>query len=420
MLRAGRRLGKTKCGQMLSVLWSLNWREMIARKGWEFKGTWEKGHEPVNLITMPTAVMARQIWFEPLYSMLHDHPLVEDINKQSMSFRFKGDRPDLLIRGANDANGDRLRGLKILALLCDEVQNFRQPVIDRVLLPAMSDIPFSQGYMFFTPLGKHNVAYRLWKRGDISPERQLNLHFHTADNPYFPKDELEEYRRILPPGVFREEYEATWEDIPGAFFTSLDESCFIDALPLDWDEVILGVDHGELNPAHVVFVRSKNVYIYVDGWQPNCTTSADGEGEVFQPQPIPTGEQDANLIDLAGKWGVNLTRCDPARPSRILDIRALGKEYNKKGLYKCVSGFNRQHEGRAQLHKLMASERFKIYRGQTPGGNTLDGQTYYDLLKSYHRKIGEDGLPIDDEAPGQNSHSIDATRYALCQSGGFS
>lgn len=415
MIRAGRRWGKTKLGQYLAILWSLNWRDMIRRTGWEMEGTWEDGHKPVNLVTMPTAVMARQIWFESLYTMLSQHPLVASINKQSMTFKFKGDRPDLLIRGANDANGDRLRGLKVLALWVDEVQNVRQPVIDRVLMPAMSDLPFSQAYMTGTPLGKHNVFYRLWQRDNNNSERQLNYHFPTETNPYFPRQELEEYKLILPPSVYREEYEATWEDTPGAFFTELNEDNLTDTLPPYWEECIIGVDHGDINPAHVVITKYKDTWYYVDGWQPNNGAISDSEGYQFKSQPIPEYVQNENLVELAKAWDATETRCDPARPARILDIRILGSEHRQKGLQRAVAGYNKQLDGIGQMHNLIAQKRLLFYTGQTPGNNRLDGQTLYDLCKSYHKKIGADGEPMDCEAPGQNSHAIDALRYALAR-----
>lgn len=415
MIRAGRRWGKTKLGQYLSILWCLNWREMLYRKGWEMEGTWADGHKPVNLVTMPTAVMARQIWFESLYTMLSQHPLVSSINKQSMTFKFKGDRPDLLIRGANDANGDRLRGLKVMALWVDEVQNVRQPVIDRVLMPAMSDLPFSQAYMTGTPLGKNNVFYRLWQRDNGDPTRQINYHYPTESNPYFPKDELREYKLILPPSVYREEYEATWEDTPGAWFTSLDEDNLTDELPPDWDECIIGVDHGDINPAHVVITRYKDTWYYVDGWQPNNTSIVDGEGHSFKTLPIPEYEQNDSLVKLAKDWDATETRCDPARPARVLDIRILGNETRQRGLQRAISGYNKQLDGISQLHNLMAQKRLLFYTGQKPGNNVLDGQTFYDICKSYHKKLNPEGNPLPVEAPGQNSHAIDALRYALAR-----
>jgi hypothetical protein len=347
--------------------------------------------------------------------MLSQHPLVASINKQSMTFKFKGDRPDLLIRGANDANGDRLRGLKVMALWVDEVQNVRQPVIDRVLMPAMSDLPFSQAYMTGTPLGKSNVFYRLWQRDNGDSTRQLNYHFPTETNPYFPKDELREYKLILPPSVYREEYEATWEDTPGAWFTSLDEDNLTDELPPDWEECILGVDHGDINPAHIVIVRYKDTWIYVDGWQPNNTAVSDGEGHQFKALPIPEYEQNDSLVQLAKNWDVTETRCDPARPARVLDIRILGKEQRLTGLQRSVAGYNKQLDGISQMHNLMAQKRLLFYRGQKAGGNTLDGQTLYDLCKSYHKKLDPDGNPLPIEAPGQNSHAIDALRYAIAR-----
>ena len=412
LIRAGRRWGKTKLGQYLSIIWSLCWEEMIARKGWYMDNDWEPGHKPVNLVVMPTAVMARQIWFESLYSMLSQHPLVDDVNKTSMSFKFKGNRPDLLIRGANDSNGDRLRGLKVMALFCDEVQNIRQPVIDRVLIPAMSDLPFSQAYMTGTPMGKYNIFYRLWNRYTGDTSRQINYHFPTETNPFFPRDELDEYKLILPPSVYREEYEATWEDTPGAWFTELSQDNLTDQLPPRFDEVRMGVDHGDVNPAHVVLCRYKDTWWYVEGWQPNNQAITDGD-HVFQGQPVPEHEQNKSLLQLAKDWGVQTTLCDPARPARILDIRILGKEKGLKGLQRCVAGYNKQLDGIAQLHNLISQKRLLFYTGQRPGNNTLDGQTFYDICASYHKKTDADGIPIPIEAPGQNTHAIDAMRYAL-------
>lgn len=419
LIRAGRRWGKTKLGQALAIIWCLCWQDMIARTGWFMDNPWEVGHKPVNLVVMPTAVMARQIWFESLYAILCHHPLVDSINKTSMTFQFKGDRPDLLIRGANDSDGDRLRGLKVLSLFCDEVQDVRQPVIDRVLIPAMSDLPFSQAYMTGTPKGKHNIFYRLWQRYQGNVTRQRNFYYKTEDNPYFPVTELSEYQLILPPSVYREEYEATWEDVPGAFFPTMNDNNLTDELPPYFEEVRLGVDAGDLNPAHVVLCRYKDVWFFTEGWQPNNTSFTDGE-HTFKSVPIPESEQNESLKRLAKDWGVGATFVDPSRPARILDIRIVGKVEGLIGLQRTVAGYNRFLDGVGQLNNLLHNRKLLFFTGQLPGRNRMDGRTLYDLFASYHRKLGKDGTPIDEEAPGQNTHSIDAVRYALAAKSGHS
>ena len=95
--------------------------------------------EPINpispqvaLIAMPTLKMARAIHWLPLLNIVEMLPIVERVDKSDFRIIFKGERPDLIVRGA-DRQGDRLRGLNLCFAGLDEFQDFDSSVWDKVL-----------------------------------------------------------------------------------------------------------------------------------------------------------------------------------------------------------------------------------------------------------------------------------------------
>ncbi len=378
----GRRFGKSR----------LALTKVIA-KALSYQGPYDPASPPIVLCGMPTLKQARKIFWLPLVNSLHGTPLVKSINRSNYSISFHGNRPDIVVLGLNDAEGDGARGLRIYFAALDEFQAIKPGILDEVIIPAMSDTPGSAALITGTPKGKLNHLHSLKERAETNPTWAF-FHFLTRDNPFIDRAEIEEARRTLPPRVFRQEYEASFEDFEGQIFSELTDENIIDddAVPTEFDDTWLGHDPGDLHPALcVIGLKGRNYYI-LDIW----------EGDGINPTPAPTIEQKA--VDLCRKHDVWRSYVDPSRPLVILDFRRRGKDDDVQGMRNCAEGYNKIEQGLMILNSLFFQNRLFIPKRF---------QKFIDQCRSYHRKTDKDGRILDEVESGQDDHAIDTMRYVL-------
>lgn len=395
---AGRRSGKSTCHLQRTLMISLCFDEWIARRGYPGFRVHQKGKlSPISAIITPYLRMAVELYWDSLVRTLDNHPLVAKINSSQHKIDFKGNRPSLLLLGANDREGEGCRGKQFVNLQLDEVQGFHPDVFYNVLEPALADTPGSQMLATGTPLGKKSLLARL-KRSEYFEV----FHSITADNPTFPAHKLAEAREKLPPKVYQREYEASEMDFDSQYYPDLDPADVVTEIPPSFDLVVFGIDWGDINPAIVVMGRSANTWYYLDGYYP----PSRGYEEVI---PWPTLEKE--IRRLAQKWKPSAAFCGHDRPSSILATRSILADY---GCRYVKQGYNRIAEGISEVGSHIYYRRLKFYE---PNGicypGQMGGQSAWDELSSYHRKVLRDGTIMDEPAPGQTDHITDAIRLAL-------
>jgi len=395
-LVCGRRFGKSYLALM----------EVITRT-LEFKGARSKTSPEVTLVSMPTLQQARGILWEPLVRLFEETDLKRlkpDINRSNFTITLK-DKPIITMAGANDRDGDGMRGKRIWFLLCDEFQDFKPSIFTTICRPAMADTPGSRGLFTGTPKGKLHHFYQHFNLATEHPEQFRSFNLPTTANPFVPREEIEEARRTMPPRLFRQEFEASWESFPGRIFYELDASNQATLLNYQGMGItVLGVDWGDVHPAFSVLGRRDGCWYFLEGWRPTDGT------------PVPGDIQDQNLIRLARTYNVKATLCDPSRPSSILHVRDLGKEHGLPGLTKAIAGYNRIEEGLEQVHSLIYQKRFQFYTGQVPYlllPGTVTPAEAYELFASYRRKTDKQGQVTDQVEDGQDDHIVDSCRYAI-------
>jgi hypothetical protein len=380
----GRRFGKTRLVIWEAVLDALSWTGPV---------------DPLSpetvLVALPTLKQARKLVWGPLVS-LATGPLsahVESINRTECYLKFRG-KPPIVVAGANDSEGDRLRGLRVWRAKLDEYQDFKPGVLDTVLSPAMADTPGSRLLVTGTPKGKLNHLYQLFQRADQWPDKWASFNLPTTANPFIPAGEAENARLVLPPRLYRQEWQASFEDYPGKIYSELGPEALVDHDPVGtpFDLVVAGIDWGDVHPAIVVLGRVSDTWVVLDGWEP---IGPDGGPNTL---PVPDPVFDSEIGRLFSRWGVQAAYCDPSRPSSILRVRGL--------LPQTVAGYNPIEEGITQVHSLIWQNRLRF--GPSPMARRL-----YDQCLAYRRWINPDGVITDRVEPGQMDHLVDALRYAL-------
>ena len=113
-------------------------------------------------------------------------------------------------------NEDSLVGVGLDFIVPDEFALYKSHVWSKILRPMLTDT--GGGALFIgTPRGK-NAFFELYLRGQRKEQNWQSWQFPTAANPFIPQDEIDEARKTLPPRLFRQEYEASFEDYVGLIY----------------------------------------------------------------------------------------------------------------------------------------------------------------------------------------------------------
>lgn len=352
----------------------------------------------VILAAAPTFVQAKKVLWKPLVKLFEKFPDAR-INHADLRITVPG-KPDIYVMGLE--NYDGARGLRVYSAHIDECQDIRPGVLDTVVIPAMGDTPNSQLLATFTPKGKTNWLYGWCQNPDV---RLFN--FPTSSNPFVPAEEIERMRSLLPPRLFRQEYEASWENFEGQVFSSFDEgaNCYDWAIPAgtmsEWlaktglppGVAYMGIDWGDVNPAYVVVVNSGTEF-YVTEWV--CL----GDGK----NAVPTTQFYGALVGACKRWNVHRSFADPSRPAALMDLKRVGQLHSVAGLMRVVEAKNSIAPGNSLLDSLFHQKRLSVPRGKPA-----------EQLQSYVRQplSGGSNVFTDKIAPGQYDHCIDALRYCL-------
>lgn len=374
MLCAGRRFGKTRL-QVVSIIANVM----------SFDRELNELSPETVLVVLPTLVQAKRVIWKPLVSIFSKIP-GSVINRTEHTLSLPG-KPMVIVAGAESADG--IRGLRVWKFHGDEVQDFPPSFLETVVFPAMSDTEGSSSLLTFTPKGKTNWTYQFSQR-----ENTKLYQMDTLANPFINPDEVEKYRKILPPRVFRQEYQASFESFAGQFFTEFSpdkHNIFPENMPT-FERTFLGVDFGDIHPAYVV-VGLVNRCLYVVEWEHIGDTT----------NPVPSGVFLSRIADASKRWNCHRTFCDPSRPSAIVEMRTYGRRYSVPGMERSVSANNPILPGISDINSLLFQDRLMVIE-----------KANSELL-SYRRKpIRNDSENFEDKvADGQNDHCVDAMRYVI-------
>ena len=390
LIVCGRRFGKSKILRTKVITQALTFNQPI-----------DPSFPPVVILAMPTRVQAVQVHWDALVNELKNKPFVENINISDRRIIIKGNKPDILVRGLNDDNGDGLRGLKLYYLAVDEFQDVRNKIWDNVLRPALADTKGSSADFVATPKGKNHRLYNFYKKIRVEPYVTNWEYFHyvTGDNPFFDSKELEEVRATTPPKIFRQEYEASFEDFEGQIFDQITDDVYVNRNDLSNSHTsyYIGVDFGDINPAICVLgVHGLNQhYTIVDTW-----FNRGG-------QPVTQEQLFREIARFCRKYNVYRCYMPDDRPATIIDARNYGK-LNK------VPGMQRTTE--IKRNEVKVIERCDIV-------NTLFFQKRISIVRdldemklqieNYHRAKDREDKIINKVEDNQVDHLVDAFMYVI-------
>lgn len=376
VLCASRRFGKTRLALTTAITLSVGYR-----------GLYDPLSPPSVLIGAATLKQAKALYWRPLISFFDGQPFVRSINRQDLSIHFYGPRPSIVLRGT-DTTGDTIRGLKLAAVVLDEVQQIPLQVINEVVRPALADTRGSRSLYIGTPKGKQNTLYLL--REEALKGRDSAFFKYTAyDNPHLPPEEIERLKRLLPPRAFRQELLAEFEDYAGALFSELNESALVGLQHEPGELFYVALDPGAVNAAIVVFSLTQDNRFKV--WR-----------TFWESRTLTTAALVEQVREMVTRLGV------VPRAIFIPDDRVDLVQTFRESSYKQAIKVPRSSPGPQQRIAIMNT---LYYQQRIQLDSTL--RDFYDEQMGLHRATNSVGQVLEDIAKGQPLHRTDALGYGI-------
>ena len=182
----------------------------------------------LNWYVAPTYRMAKQIMWEEINRTVPE----KWIKKRNETFL----RLDLIngsiieLKGADKE--DSLRGVGLDYLVMDEMQDMRPGVWGTVLRPTLA-VSGGGALMIGTSKG-YNYFYDMWLKGmSGNSSAWKSWQFSTASSPFVPEDEIENARSDMDPKTFRQEMEASFENMSGRVYHVFDRKLHVGECKFD-------------------------------------------------------------------------------------------------------------------------------------------------------------------------------------------
>ena len=158
------------------------------------------------LYVAPTLGQARQIAWDALLEQGREVIKAAHVNQMDVTL-VTGRK----IHIRSGENKDALRGLKLYFAVVDEAAFVPEEVFTKIIRPALADLK-GEAVIISTPEGRNHFYewFKLGKEG-TNPEWK-SWHLTTADNPTIPPEEIEEARKTLSSFVFKQEFEANFNN----------------------------------------------------------------------------------------------------------------------------------------------------------------------------------------------------------------
>jgi len=187
----------------------------------------------------PTYRMAKDIAWKTLKKII-PKAYIRSKNETDLRLDLVNDST-IELKGTENAMA--LRGRSLAGVVLDEAAFMDAEVWFEVIRPALAD---KQGWALFisTPDGTASWFYDLWCYCEDDPTTEWRRWCYTTiEGGNVPADEVEAARAQLDPRTFRQEFEASFENLTGLVAISFsDDNISTDAKDISIQPLLLGVD----------------------------------------------------------------------------------------------------------------------------------------------------------------------------------
>ena len=265
---AGRRWGKS----VLSQLVVLQWATKAVGTYW---------------IVSPTYRQGKQIHWRGLQQIV-PREWVAKKNEVELSISLRNGSI-IELKGAE--NPDALRGVKLRGIVIDEIASIRNWdwLWSEVLRPTLTDYQ-APGLFISTPKG-YNHFHDLFQKGQDNGETDgyKSWRFNSYDNPYIPREEIDNAKKELTEDTFYQEYMADFRKYTGLVYKEFQREVHVIEpfdIPPSWS-IYRGLDFGSTNPTACLTIAvdgDENWFVVAEHYQTGETI--DYHSGLINAQPL--------------------------------------------------------------------------------------------------------------------------------------
>ena len=379
---AGKRGGKTEAGAIETIICLNNKR-----------GYTNSDIDPyIGVIIAPTSDMLRRLSLQKLLAYGKDFIKNHHQTHQEIDWH-NGAR----IYGISADKPQRLEGIKANFIWMDEVFQMDE----QIFLEALARVSDTQGYIWCTgSLGtqynnpKSHWCYKHFKEKPLQDSECFE--WSTADNPYYPTEELERLKDTLDPRTYRQMFEIDWS-VPGTalVYDQFDEGnltkgyVYNPQLP-----TYVAIDWGWAHPMACLFIQydRRNDKIYVFDEIVKSKLKVDGLYNLIMSKPY---RIDKWICDIAGNQEREQTGISNVEWFKQRGINFLFRTAAIQPTISLVRSFIKNSKG---VSRLIIDE------SKCP--KLVDNIKNY----SYPQK---DGVITNENPVKENDDAVDALRYYI-------
>ena len=236
---AGRRSGKSVLSRLIVLKWALE----------NVGNYW---------IVSPSYRQAKMIHWNEIRKEI-PREWVEKTNDTELSITLKNGSI-IELKGAE--NPDALRGVKLRGLVIDEIASIRNWdwLWSEVLRPTLTD--YEAPTLFISTPKGYNHFFELYNLGNQGDGMFLykSWRYTSYDNPYIPKEEIDNARKELTEDTFAQEYMADFRKYTGLVYKEFQREVHVIEpfnIPEEWS-IYRGIDFGSTNPTACIWVAIDN------------------------------------------------------------------------------------------------------------------------------------------------------------------
>jgi hypothetical protein len=246
---AGRRSGKSVYAQLTVI----NWASLKKGLYW---------------IVAPTYVQAKQIHWRGIQQFI-PQGIISKKNEADLSIEFKNGS---VIQLKSAENPDSLRGVQLNGLVIDEIASIRNWgwLWSEVLRPTLTDTE-APALFISTPKG-FNHFYELFEQGQVEDGIYKSFRFTSYENPYIPKQEIDQAKTEITEDTFAQEYMADFRKYTGLVYKEFDRNTHVIEpfeIPENWG-LYRAMDFGSTNPTACLWIAvdtDDNWFIYQEHYE---------------------------------------------------------------------------------------------------------------------------------------------------------
>ena len=297
---------------------------------------------------------------------------------------------EISLKGAE--NEDSLRGVGLDYVVLDEYASMKSNVWNEIIRPMLTD---TKGRALFigTPQGK-NSLYELWQKGQEHKDNFSSYLYHTIDNPAIDESEVLLAKNSMPEIVYRQEYEASFEEYHGLCYPMFNPKEHI-IKPFDlkpyW-KIYRSIDYGYRNPFCCLWLTiDDDGIIYV----------IDEHYEALQ------GIKHHTDRIKQRNYQIETSYIDPSCFSHNREKNgmpySIAMELMDEGVLAYSASRSERNVGIAKVGEMLQQGKIKIF------------ENCYNLIREFPEYRWKDTMNDDENSPEQpvkkNDHALDSLRY---------